>query len=328
MLDEFYLSVKSFYDKVNTFGYLELEVEAIAAGDVIIDGWWGASLRNNFLFAAAQVNVVGTITLRQIIDTFTLQQEHPLYNELKGGFPKGYSLLLWSHREAAIPYYKLNKGECIGFSFMLYGHYSEYYTAFTQAIQNMFESGIGNPRVTFHPVHITAKPFVCLSDYRSHKSKVKERYITIEYPVPTNLYNHLTFRQGYYCDRQHEFPSFRQLIHTLAYRVAKLTALYVCPQDKSFYHEVESLISSFTQYAVTPVLVSAQIQRMELNSTPQKRKEERIKFAGYTGFLTFSGNFNYYLPLLLFMQNVGVGNNTTYGLGRYIIVEPEIKANT
>jgi CRISPR/Cas system endoribonuclease Cas6 (RAMP superfamily) len=84
---------------------------------------------------------------------------------------------------------------------------------------------------------------------------------------------------------------------------------------------LEKHIEPFAQYAVSVLLSSAQLKRIETQSTPKKDNPDRIQFAGYTGKLTFTGNFNYYLPLLLFIQNIGVGSNTTYGLGQFRIVE-------
>jgi hypothetical protein len=306
---------------LHPFGFLELEFSISACDEAYIDGWLGAALRNNLLSAAEHINVIGAVSLRQVINLFFLRQEHPLYSEMKGGFPKGFGIALSSHWESTFSC-RLKKDEAIRFSILLYGHFSEYKTAFIQAVENMCAHGIGKPVAPFKVESMTEKPFIRLSDFTNNKCKADEREITIQYTVPTNLYNEYKNTQGYK-DRQHEFPGFKQLVHSLAYRIAKLATLYTCPENTHFYPEIEAGIESFTQYAVTVVLTSAQIQRIELCSTARKGTPDRVQFSGYTGALTFAGHFNYYLPLFLFMQNIGAGSHTTYGLGRYRIVIKE-----
>ncbi|GHT29220.1 hypothetical protein AGMMS49574_05330 [Bacteroidia bacterium] len=319
MNDEFYSNVQSFYGLTNLFGFTELEISMAAGDDVYIDGWLGAALRNNLLFAADNVNVVGAISLRQAIDLLTIRQDHPLYNEMKGGFPKGFGLSLSTHQDSTFSC-QLKKGEIIRFSIQLYGHFSNYLIPFSQAVQGMCTRGIGKPQTPFYLISITENPIVCLSDFTNNIGKADKQTITIQYTVPTNLYNDYKNKNNYH-DRQHEFPGFYQLVRTLAYRIAKLTALYTHPDTTTFYPEIESTIATFTQPAVTPILTSAQLRRIELNSTAKKGLIDRIQFSGYTGELTFTGHFTNHLPLLLFMQNIGAGSNTTYGLGRYKIIK-------
>jgi hypothetical protein len=318
MNDKPCLPVQSFYGLTNPFGFLELEISISACDEAYVDGWLGAALRNNLLYAAEHVNVIGAVSLRQVINLLPLRQDHPLYSEMKGGFPKGFGIALLSHGESVFSC-RLQKDETLRFSILLYGHFSEYKTAFVQAVENMCTRGIGKPMVPFRLESITEKPFIRLSDFTNNKCKADECEITIRYTAPTNLYNEYKNIQGHK-DRQHEFPGFNQLVHSLSYRIAKLATLYTCPENKDFYPEIEAAIEPFAQYAVTVVLVSAQIQRIELCSTARKGTPDRVRFSGYTGTLTFTGHFNYYLPLLLFMQNIGAGSHTTYGLGRYRVV--------
>lgn len=317
------LPVKQFYELTKSFGYLELEITTSATEDIYIDGWVGSSIRNNLLTAADDIHVIGAVPLRKIIDILTIKQPHPLYSEMEGGFPKGFGIVLRSHHANTFSC-RIKKEETFHFSILLYGHFPEYYTHFVNAIKKMCERGIGNPLVPLQTPDITIHSFVSLSDFIQRKSKTDERNITIRYTVPTNLftgkYSKLTSDK--YIDRQHEFPGFSQLVRSAVNRITRLCALYQLPDDIDFYKEATAITDPFTQYAVTVVLTSAQLKRTELQSTAKKGTTDRIQFAGYTGDLSFEGNFNYYLPLLLFMQDIGVGSNTTYGLGRYRIVEP------
>jgi hypothetical protein len=235
---------------------------------------------------------------------------------MKGGFPKGFGIALTSHRDSAFSC-QFKKDEVFRFSLLLYGHFADYRAAFTQAVEKMCANGIGKPRTPFRLVAITEKPFLRLSDLAG--SKTGEHDINIQYTVPVSLYNDYNI-QGI-PDRQHEFPGFHALVRSCAHRIAKLSTLYTCPGDKDFHAAILSSIDPFAQYALTVVLHTASLQRIAIVSTPKKGTSDRILLGGYTGALTFVGNFNYYLPLLYFMQPIGAGHNTTYGLGRFEIVK-------
>ncbi len=314
-------SVQSFYSFITTCSFVELQINITPSEDVYIDGWIGAALRNNLLHAAENINVIGAVSLRKIINILTIKQTNPLYDEMKGGFPKGYGITLHSHIENIFSC-QLKKDEVVRFSILLYGHFSDYTTPFKNAVKKMCERGIGKPLTPFRLIDISIKPVITLSDYMDQKCNENERFLSIKYLTPTNLYNrYYNNTPGVYIDRQHEFPGFYQLVRSAAYRIAKLTALYTFPDDEELYTETEKRMDEFTQYAVTVLLSSAQLKRIKVESTAKKGTADRIQFSGYTGEVCFEGNFNYYLPLLLFTENIGAGNNLTYGLGRYQIVK-------
>jgi hypothetical protein len=323
MKDSTNLSIRSFYELTSPFGFLELEITVSACANVSVDGWLGAAIRNNLLYAAENTCVAEGISLRQQIDTLAFSELHPLYNNMKGGFPKGYAVSLSSHTDNVYKC-RLDKGEKIKFSFLLFGHYTRYNFVFCEAIKKMCERGLGNPLTPFALESILIKSEVSLSQLMNQKKGSAQKEIAIQYVTPTNLFSQsMKHEPGVYINRQHEFPGFYQLVRSSAYRIARLSTLYIYPQDAGYYEELEKHIEPFAQYAVSVLLSSAQLKRIETQSTPKKDNPDRIQFAGYTGKLTFTGNFNYYLPLLLFTQNIGVGSNTTYGLGQFRIVEPE-----
>jgi hypothetical protein len=323
MKDDTRLSIRSFYELTNPLGFLELEITISAGADVYIDGWPGAAIRNNLLYAAEDTRVAEDLSLRQMIDRLALGESHPLYNNMKGGFPKGYAISLLSHTDNVYKC-RLGKGEKIKFSLLLFGHYARYNFVFCEAVKKMCERGLGNPLIPFTLESILIKSEVSLSQFMNQKKDSAQKEITVQYITPTNLFSQsVKHEPGVYINRQHEFPGFCQLVRSSAYRIARLSTLYIYPQDAGYYDELEKHIEPFSQYAVSVLLSSAQLKRTEMQSTPKKDKPDRIQFAGYTGKLTFTGNFNYYLPLLLFAQHIGTGSNTTYGLGQFRIAEPE-----
>jgi len=66
-----------------------------------------------------------------------------------------------------------------------------------------------------------------------------------------------------------------------------------------------------------PLLKSAAIQHINLQNTQKKGMKNEMPLAGYVGEQKYTGHFSEYLPLLKFMEKLGVGNETVYGMGRY-----------
>lgn len=334
-------NIDSFYDSINHLAFHELEISILATETVSIDGWLGAALRNNLLFASEHITTENGKSLLEIINTLPISKVHPLYNELAGGFPKGFSLHLLSHQEA-VSTSRLQGGESIRFSLLLIGEFSRYYIYFIKAIEWMCSNGIGNPRIPFSlhmiaeraanrscsiwPVYcpVTPPPLqhpVRASDYTNYKFREGETEIEIDYPVPMSLsnYSHQSRTPLSRQERHNGFPGFYQLIRSIAYRILKLTALYIFPNDFCYYKQAEKQLEPFIQYAISVNLSSANIRQVHLYSTPKEGRRDRIGFFGYTGTLSFNGYFNYYIPVLLFARHIGVGNNTVYGLGGYEI---------
>lgn len=336
--------IHSFYQLTNQCKYHELECCIIPENDVYIDGWIGACLRNNLLREAEYVNVTGPLSLLDIINVFPLKKGHPLYKELQEGFPKGYSLHVVS---PSGDYHSctLKKDEPFRFSLVLHGYFADYYTYFITAIQSLCRKGFGHPEVSFRLIDIsecdqngrlhsiyssasdTVSPLehpVSLSDFRYCKMGEEEKELEIGYDSPIHVYNELrTVGSDEFKNRQHEFPGFYPLVRAAVNRVVKMMILYHKPKEPDYPEAVNPLLPSFLQYAVTPILTSAQLQRFEVVSTPKAGTPHRVRFSGYVGTLRYQGNFNYYLPILSFAQKLGVGNHSTYGVGDYWIVKPK-----
>lgn len=334
--------IHSFYQLTNQCKYHELECCIIPERDVYIDGWIGACIRNNLLREAESVNVTGPLSLLDIINVFPLKRGHPLYKELQEGFPKGYSLHVSSHSDEYSSC-TIKRGDPFRFSLILHGYFADYYAFFIKAIQSLCRKGFGHPEVPFRLISIsecdkngklhsiwsntsdTVLPLthpVSLFDFRYCKMGEEEKELEIIYDSPMSAYNELRNSNGEeFKARQHEFPGFYPLVRAAANRVEKMMILYHNPKEVLYSEEISPLLPSFLQYAATPVLISAQIQRFDINSTPKAGTPHRVRFSGYTGSIRYHGNFNYYLPLLSFAQKIGVGNHATYGVGNYRIVK-------
>ncbi|MDR0612494.1 MAG: hypothetical protein LBG45_03235 [Dysgonamonadaceae bacterium] len=102
--------MKEFLKLYSHIYYHRFEIRMIATGDVVVDAWTGAVIRNNLLYVAEQVYIeIAGQTLREQIDAFPLNETHPLYKDLKDGFPKGYVLTDFSHSDLQSPAVSIKK---------------------------------------------------------------------------------------------------------------------------------------------------------------------------------------------------------------------------
>ena len=306
--------------------YHRFDVQMSATRDVSLEAWPGAIVRNNLLYAAEQVRIQKTgRSLREQIDTFPLDNAHPLYKELKEGFPKAYVLTYFSHTDMTGTTVSIHKGEVFSFSLLLIGRFNDYRYYFFEAIREMCERGIGKPLTPFQLLAISENPAspVSLSDFMSQETDNKSSEITLRFQTPVILYRLKEKKntQISYQDKSNRFPGFYQLTRSALSRLQKLHALYVEPTDDSPLLFEESLLETYLETAGRPLLQSATIQHINLPNTPKKGMKNEMPLAGYIGEQKYAGYFRQYLPLLKFMAELGVGNEVVYGMGRYEVEE-------
>ena len=300
------------------------KVQIIPDDDVAFDAWTGAVIRNNLLYAAEQIRVQKTgRSLREQIDVFPLDEGHPLYNELKEGFPKGYVLTDFSTAKTSDPCITVQKGEQLSFSLLLAGHFNDYRFYFFEAIRQMCERGFGKPMTPFQLSAISEMPPVSLSGFLLPDTVDDPSEITIRYLTPVILFRMKEKKntQLSYQDKTNRFPGLYQLIRSAFSRLQKLYALYENPSETTRSHFDETLLESYLENAGRALLKSANIQFISLQNTQKKGMKNEMPLAGYTGEQTYYGQLRAYLPLLRFMAELGVGNETVYGVGRFEIEE-------
>lgn len=329
-----------YFDCLKKLTFHRMNIRITCLKDIQISGWIGAMLRNNFLYAAEFIHVEEeNISLRELISMFPLTKSHFLCKELENGFPAPFVLSMHSHINLSGPVTFISRGEIVFFSMILIGHFAEYFKYFLLAVEKMCRLGMGNPQSRFLLVDITEQSLegednllmtgenivnktllypVSLQDFILNKAD-KEKQIKIIYKTPVSLFKLNPGKKSIasYQDKQNGFPSFYQLIRSLSYRLLKLFALYQFPEDHAIVKSIQESLEEYIEKAVIPVLCRSDIEFITIKSTPRKDRNDRILFSGYVGELVFSGNYNYYLPLLRFMQDLGVGDNVVYGMGRY-----------
>jgi hypothetical protein len=206
----------------------------------------------------------------------------------------------------------------------------------------MCARGIGKPRVPFLLLDISEKSStgesqviaiaqtdlaeelhcpIRLSDFTEHNQLDKFSEIAIRYQTPIILFRLKNKKntQLSYQDKCNRFPSFYQLARSAFFRLQKLHAIYVEPEKFVPEFFDETLRETFLEKAGYPGLQSADIQYVTLQNTQKKERVNEMPLAGYVGEEIYLGYFGEYIPLLRFMSELGVGNETVYGMGRYEI---------
>lgn len=324
----------------NKLTYHRFDVVITATTDTMTDAWIGAVLRNNLLYAMEQIKLPDRgATLFQLCRHFPLPEAHPLYKELKDGFPAPYYLFV--HNPQMTDSIQLQAGQKLTFSLVLIGEISGYIAYFTDALAYMCRKGMG----------MYSKPFV-LSEVREvsalgenqiiyrDETTITDRLlfpfdmetiqpdpvpsapaerirIVFESPVCLIKQRKRSETPGYQ-EMSNLFPGFYQIVRTAAYRLEKLHALYTAPDDIKGDHHSHDKIEKMLERAAWLEIESINLKRVDLQSSRRKnRADPRIPLTGLTGELTFRGNCKPYIALLKYMEHLGVGHALTYGFGKY-----------
>lgn len=320
--------------------YHRIDIRFTPVEDITLKYWPGSIIRNNLLYMARDIEVENDISLFNAINTIPIEELHPYYKELSGGFPKGYSLLNVQFGGSTEQSISLHKDGIYSFSVCLIGAMSRYYASFIEAIKKMCARGIGTPMVSLnlidvsetHPFHASRllwfngtetinelKLPIRFDDFVQQpalKNKIRIQLIT-----PLNLVQsrEKKNKEISFQDKQNGFPGFYQFMRSVIYRLVKLNALY-CEKDYDLFKaENMSDLEKWIQSAANPILDSVNIRKISVVSTPKKENDSIMKFHGYVGEMSYYGDFSEFIPLLLFARGLNVGNDVTYGLGEYRI---------
>lgn len=324
---------------LNKLYYHHIEVRIAATFETNLAAWVGAILRNNLMYAAKQIYVMENVSLQEQIDRCSLDENHPMYKDLIDGFPKGYLIALPDTYSNEL---RLDKGELLCFSIYLIGKMDTFYREFIQAIRLMCQRGIGHPMVPFTVVDICEKSLegrihllslgsddlddtlvypISYWDYYTTYTHLKKTHIEINYITPVMLFKHTIKKDTSvsFQDKSNGFPSFYQLIRSTVARMVKLTILYINPAETDVSDLTMDALSDWIDYSTNLTLLAVDMQKKTLKNTPKKEVDNKMPLCGYVGNQEFEGDFNRYLPMLKFMEALGVGSETVYGMGRFRI---------
>jgi hypothetical protein len=322
--------------------YHRLDVTLTASKDTWFDAWVGAVLRNNLLYATEQIRLPDRdMALFGLCRQFPLSVHHPLYKELKDGFPAPYYLFV--REPEAISLTHLESGSTISFSLALIGEISQYTGYFIDALEYMCHKGMGmysKPFVLSEIREVSAEgenqvifkrgatlsdrllfPFDMKTMEKDQESFSSDGCIRITFESPVCLIKQRKRSEAPgYQEMSNLFPGFYQIVRTAAYRLEKLHALYVAPDDVDSYNRSHEKMEKFLEPAAWLQIESINLKRADLQSSRRKRHDDpRIPLTGLTGDLTFRGNYKPYVTLLKYMEHLGIGHALTYGFGKYKI---------
>lgn len=321
-----------------TFRRFDIRIQATQS--TLFEAWPGAVLRNNLLFAAAQVSVPeqGMTLFEYGCRQLPLSVSHPLYREIERGFPPPFYLYTLADRSVN-GLYGLQKNEMLTFSLVLIGACSRYVSCFVQAIQYMCRRGMGVDLKPFSLIDVlevtagdercilfsgneTASGAVARHRFRPDEQK-KGTTVRVVFETPVSLIKQgrVSEKAGYQ-EKSNGFPGFYQLVRSAAYRMEKLSALYHAPDDTEGYIASHQEIEPYIEGAASGIwLEEACLRRETYQSTRKEGTGKRLLFTGYTGEVTFRGNYAPYLPLLRYIEQLGVGEKLSYGFGKIRVEE-------
>ena len=289
-----------------------LTVRFFAGERISMRFWIGSVLRNRFLYAADQVFDEQGVSLRRHIDTLPLPEEHLLYAQLRGGFPKGF-LFDCSDLPYKAPGFILEANQVYAFDLVLIGNTIAHKPLYIEAVRVMLQHGFGHPIVPLTLIDITEQPlkrYVANPDAGSDKVNVE-----LILKTPVSLFLPAKEDGNGFQNKLNGFPSFYQFIRSITYRLMTLCILYAGDPIPIGKEQMDSQVEQYIQPAVQAFLLRANLCWEKRYNTPKKGENSVYTMGGYTGRIVFGQVPAHYLPLLAFAERLGVGANINYGLG-------------
>lgn len=213
-----------------------------------------------------------------------------------------------------------SRGEILKFNLILVGKAIEYLPYFIFTFKELGHRGIGKHRGEYELLRIAnlqdetvydsqnesiknTDSMVNLDDVLNQISEINHN-LSLSFITPTRIKfeNDLVVK-----------PEFHILIRSLLHRLSALFYFH-CQQEleldyKTLIHESES--------------VSIKHSDLKWNDWRRysSRQEEEMKLGGFTGKVTYQGNFEPFLSLILLGEYTHVGKACTFGLGKYKILK-------
>lgn len=336
--------MKDFLAFCSGIAFHRFDIRILAEQNTLFEAWPGAVLRNNLLFATAQVKIPekGISLFEFCCRQLPLPVSHPLYKEMRQGFPPPFYLYASADKYGKESY-KIQKNEVLNFSFVLVGTFSSYIPYFIEAIQSMCRKGMGVDAKPFtfidiHEVSFDGKRRLLASGKENIAGSLsypismplyespgpgKGRTIRIIFESPVSLMKQgkVSEKAGYQ-EKSNGFPSFYQLVRSAAYRVEKLAALFCMPDEIDGYvASHEGIEDNVEDAAIKMRLKDVNLRHVSFQSTRKEGTDKRIPLMGFAGEMTFTGDYTKYLALLRCIEQLGVGEKLTYGFGKIRVEE-------
>ncbi len=330
---------------LNELKFTILNFEALVTQTIIIPpGFSGIWFRN-------AIGKVWKETLTQE-DYFSLWEsklDKGLSNLLNigGHSPRGYII-----EPPLSPKRKYTEGEKFSFRIILVGNITLYAPHIIFAIkffekEHWFGRSKGYGRGNFRLLKVTSGDNVLYNslegmtgfnydEYNSSSIKVNETYkeIILNFVTPTRIIQENS-KQPVIPEHLNEF---KIIIESLSRRIKLMKLLHCCDNlAKLFYEEPEKLKQIISEMDSERSKLNAQAAEVKIksknllwieNDLKKKRKNNNSKehefteqkFGGFVGEITFTGNLQPFIPLLILGEHLHIGKDYVYGLGKYEIL--------
>lgn len=313
MKNEYYL-----LPQLDALKFIRICLKFTPVSDLSQKAWVGAAVRNRFLHASERVDLPEGCSLREKLDRFSLPEDHFMYKQLCGGFPKGYVIDVSGMAEARNSF-ELNVGRTYRIDILLLGSLMPLQPYVVSALQAMLSDGLGDPPTPLLLQEIKVGKPVSLRNFakRNFTAPVTVK-LYLKTPVSLFKPSRGQVSSGYQ-SKLNGFPSFYQWMRTAAYRLATLTLLYSdsrlpdITDSQQWERSIDDLVSSASE----AWLIEANLKYRTLRSTPKEGADNVYVMSGYMGSLTFSGISPFLVSILGMMSQLCIGNDVNFGFGRY-----------
>ncbi len=290
-----------------------IEVELVSHRAMELEGWLGFYLRNSLLYYASEIVMPEGDNLRERLGALPITSEHPLYRELCGGCPRGYTLRGVSPATTE-EWYELTPDTPIRFTLVLIGRVCSYSLAMIEALKRVATGGFRGMKGSSFDLQIRAIHRHQMGDFVAAAPQSHE--LALHYNTPMRLFkSQQRTTAETYQDKLNHFPSLYQMVLSATHRVAKMATLY---GNAPWSDQLEEAIEQLAASTATAQLMGCELRHIKLRSTTRSQTGDHMNFDGLVGYTHWrSPTMHTLIPLLQFCSLLSLGDNTVYGLGDF-----------
>lgn len=221
----------------------------------------------------------------------------------------------------------IETGESFSFQLALFGSAIHLVESFVVAFERLGEIGIGKKQGKFRLAKVSnsdgslvyamgeglpsgEEPLssgeVVVRNYEEFVAAAQSwegDLLTLRFLTPTHLLHHGRLAE----------PTFEIFLRRLLGRASELAKIHGGqPWDLDYRGIIDSAVAAVR-------LVNKQLQWQDWERY-SNRKEQRMKFRGFVGTVTYQGELKPLLPLIMLGQYLHIGNKTSFGMGKYEIL--------
>ena len=214
---------------------------------------------------------------------------------------------------------RFEPGDSFEMGVTLVGHSIDFIPYFVYGFEELGRIGIGRGNGRYRLTHVTdssgatvydstTKAFA--SDYKRDKfedlysAMTQSTHLTLDFQTPTRILHH---------NRTTKELTFELLIRNLLRRASLLAEIHCGQKWQLDYRQV-----------IEAARQDAHVEHSALDwyrwQRYSSRQNQRMNFDGFVGRITFAGNLTKYLPLIRLGSAIHIGKNTTFGMGKYVII--------